>query len=52
MREFILYSANDPKKEAIHKIKANSFEEAILTFCEIKKLSLHDFLKLFRVNEI
>ena len=52
MREFILYSTNDPKKEAIHKIKASSFPEAISIFCEMKQLSLSDFLQLFKVKEI
>jgi len=52
MREFILYSTNDPKKEPIYKIKANSFSDAIMIFCEMKQLPLSEFLKLFRVNEI
>jgi hypothetical protein len=52
MREFILYSANDPNKEPIKKIKASSPTEAINIFCEIKQLPLSEFLKIFRVNEI
>ncbi len=52
MKEFALYHANDPKKEIIHRIKADDLSMAILIFCELKGLSLSDFLNIFRVKEI
>jgi hypothetical protein len=52
MKKYKLYYLNDSKEEAISKTTALSLQKAISFFSQVKKLSLEDFLKIFRVKEI
>jgi hypothetical protein len=51
MKKFKLYYLNDPKEEAISKTTSSSLQKAISFFSQVKKLTLEDFLKIFRVKE-
>jgi hypothetical protein len=52
MKKYKLYYLNDSKEEAISKTTALSLQKAISFFSQVKKLTLEDFLKIFRVKEI
>ena len=47
---FKFYFKDDPKKEAIGHVTAKNFLEAELLASQIKKLSVHEFLKIFAVT--
>ena len=51
MKEFIYYGINDPKKEPLGKIQAESLNEAIELASQIKKLEKDAFLSTFKVTE-
>jgi len=52
MKKYKLYYLNDSKEEAISKTSALNIQKAISFFSQVKKLTLEDFLKIFRVKEI
>ena len=51
MLKFKSFSVNDPSKEAISKIKANTLEEAIDFFAAEKKLARESFIRIFSVEQ-
>ena len=50
--KYKFYSRNDKNKEAIGKVEARSYKEAINYFVKMKQLPKNEFLKLFLVTEI
>ena len=44
------YSRNDKNKEAIGKVEARNYKEALIHFAEHKKLPLDQFTKLYAVT--
>ena len=48
--KYKVYSRNDKNKEAIGKVEARSYKEAINYFAEKKKLPLDQFTKLYAVT--
>tara|TARA_R110001592_G_scaffold101830_1_gene287932 strand:+ start:485 stop:661 length:177 start_codon:yes stop_codon:yes gene_type:complete len=51
MKEYKVYSKNDPQKETIFYVKGKNLEDATLKACEVKSLTPIDFLKIFGVKE-
>ena len=52
MKKFKYYSRGDKSKEQVGLIDAKSIYMASLKACEIKKLTLTEFNRLFEVEEI
>lgn len=52
MDGYIVYSLNDPKKEAITSWCANSLEDAEQRFAQIKNLPFEDFKQIYGVCRI
>lgn len=52
MDGYIVYSLNDPKKEAITSWCAPSLSEAEQRFAKIKRLPLEDFKQIYGVCKI
>ena len=48
--KYKFYSRSDESKEAIGKVEASDFKEALKHFSEIKKLSRTQFLKLYEIS--
>ena len=48
--KYKFYSISDKNKEAIDKIEARDYKEALIHFTENKKLSITEFLKLYKVT--
>lgn len=48
--KFFSYAKNDPQKEKIDKIIANSYEDALEYFAERKHMSKFDFLKIYAIG--
>ena len=51
MKTYIYYNTQDPLKEPIGKIQAESLNEAIELASQIKKLKKDAFLSTFKVTE-
>jgi len=51
MKTYIYYNTQDPLKEPIGKIQAESLNEAIKLASQIKKLEKDAFLSTFKVTE-
>lgn len=49
MRKFNLILRKE--KEVISKVLANSFEEALEYFCQVKKLKAKDLLEIYTITE-
>lgn len=52
MSKYKFYSKSDPNKEAITIIEAPDLDAAVTTCSTIKNLTIDDFLKLFKVEEV
>ena len=52
MKNFIYYNKFDSTREAINRIPAEDFDDAILIASQIKQLSIEEFSKLFSIEEI
>ena len=52
MKTFIYYIKLDSTREAINKVSAEDFDDAILIASQIKQLSIEEFSKLFSIEEI
>jgi hypothetical protein len=50
-KAYFYYSKNDSKKEAIDKIIAISYEDALQFFIERKQMDEYTFLNLFEIEE-
>ena len=48
--KYKFYSRNSKKKEAIGKVEAKTYREALHYFAEKKKLSVEEFQKLYEVT--
>lgn len=48
--KYKFYSKNSRKKEAIGKIEAKTYREAVQYFADKKKLSIEQFQKLYEVT--
>ena len=48
--KYKFYSKNSRKKEAIGKVEARTYREALQYFADKKKLSVEEFQKLYEVT--
>ena len=48
--KYKFYSRNSKKKEAIGKVEAKTYREAVHYFAERKRLSVEEFQKLYEVT--
>ena len=48
---YVCHLRNDPNKEILNKVTANSFEDALQYFAERKQIDENTFLKLFLIEE-
>ena len=48
--KYKFYSRNSKKKEAIDKVEARTYREAVHYFAERKRLSVEEFQKLYEVT--
>ena len=50
MKMFCFVSKNDPTQQPIGTVQANTLDEAIRSFAQMKMLSVEDFLTIFSVK--
>lgn len=48
--EFYFYHKNDSSREPISKKKLNSYNEALIFFASLKKLTPNEFLNVFKIE--
>ena len=48
---YVCHLRNDPNKEILNKITADSFEDALQYFAERKQIDESTFLRLFLIEE-
>ena len=49
--KFLFYGKDDTKKEAISSVHASDIVEATSIFAAVKRLSVEQFLKIYKVKE-
>ena len=47
---YVCHLRNDPNKEILNKVTADSFEDALQYFAERKQLDEYTFLKLYEIE--
>jgi hypothetical protein len=48
--EFYFYHKNDTHKEPINRKKLSSYNEALIYFAALKKLTPNEFLNVFKID--
>ena len=48
--KYKFYSKNSKNKEAIGKVEAKNYKEALIYFSGVKKLSIEEFQKLYKIT--
>ena len=48
--KYKFYSRNSKRKEAIGKVEARNYKEALNYFAQVKKLPIEEFQKLYEVT--
>lgn len=49
--KFLFYGKNDPRQESISTIYASDIIEATEMFAAVKRLSVQEFLKIYKVRK-